>query len=127
MLFFGNTFDYTDDMININDDNNNLPNDEKLLKQNLLNYINTDFNTNNSMEKDNLSNISSDSYIDEAYFDNNEQICEVKVNLYYMLSLNFVLSRDSSTNYFMFLNDKNLVKARRLIIQNFSINNKNIL
>lgn len=127
MLSFGNIFDYTDDMIDINDDNNNLQNDEKLLKQNLLNYINTDFNTNNSMEKDNLSSIRSDSYIDETYFKNNEQICEVKVNLYYMLSLNFVLIRDSTTNYFMFLNDKNLVKARRLIIQNFSINNKNII
>ena len=127
MLSFGNIFDYTDDMIDINDDNNNLQNDEKLLKQNLLNYINTDFNTNNSIEKENLSDIRSDSYIDETYFDNKEQIYEVKVNLYLILSLNFVLSRDSITGYYIFLYDNNLVKARRFIIQSFSINNKNII
>ena len=97
-----------------------------ILKKNLLNYMTKDFNTNNSLEIENKSNSKSDSYFDEMYFDNKEQICEVKLNLYYILSLSF-FSKEIAVPNIMFLIGNNLVKDRRLIIQSFSMNNKNIL
>ena len=132
MYSFGNISDGIDDLTNINDENenkhiNNTDNSGTLvLKLNLLNYINNDFNSNNSMEIDSPNNSKSNSYVDETYFKKHEQLNEVKIKLYYILSLDFSLTRGTCNNYFTFLYEGNIVKAKRLIIQNFSINNNNI-
>ena len=125
--------DDIDDLIFGNDDNNNIidNNEEslkKLLNKNLLNYINTGVNLNNNypMESTSKSKSKSDKSIDSSYFDKNEQINEVKINIFYILSLDFRLNKDSSYNYYTFLTNKNEIKTHRLVIQKFHLKNKQI-
>jgi len=123
--------DYMDHLKNINDENKNNNNEKQIeyLKQNLLKNIYSDSNSdyNNSMESKNKSDDKSNKSVDKSYFEKNEQINEVKINIYYSLALDLRLIRDNNTKYYIFLTDKNIVKTKRLIIQHFFIENKRII
>ena len=120
-----------EDLKNINDLNNNTNNEKQMeyLKQNLLKNIYSDSNSdyNNSMDSKSKSDDKSNKSVDRSYFEKNEQINEVKINIYYSLALDLVLIRDYDTKYYIFLTDKNIVKTKRLIIQNFFIENKRVV
>ena len=101
---------------------------EKDLSSGIYNELNPEMNNSIKVksDSDDISNIY-DNIVDEEYFDVNEDIIEVKISIYYILSLNCRLIIDSSTNYFEFLNKKKEVKLKRLIIQNFIRDKENII
>ena len=120
-----------DHLKNINDENTNNNNEKQIefLKQNLLKniYIDSNSDYNKSMESKSQSDDKSNKSVDKSYFEKNEQINEVKINIYYSLALDFRLIRDKNTKYYIFLTDTNIVKTKRLIIQKFFIKNKSIV
>ena len=101
---------------------------EKDLSSGIYNELNPEMNNSIKVksDSDDISNIY-DNVVDEEYFDVIEDIIEVKISIYYILSLNCRLIIDSSTNYFEFLNKKKEVKLKRLIIQNFIRDKENII
>ena len=124
-----NNFSNNDDnSSNFSDSNNEM----KYLKLNLSTNIYTVFNhyknynkivmssinesnkSSKTISESNKSNIT----IDENYFQNNEQISEVKVNLFFILSKNFILN---ASKYAGFLVKGNKIKTKRLVIQKFEI------
>ena len=100
---------------NINDKNKNNNNEKQIeyLKQNLLKkiYIDSNSDYNKSMESKSQSDDKSNKSVDKSYFEKNEQINEVKINIY----------------YYIFLTENNVVRTKRLVIQNFFIKNKSIV
>ena len=121
--------DDKDNLSNESEENNNIELQINLLNKKLLNYIYTDANLdyNYQMESKSLSDSKSDKTVDSSYFDTNEQINEVKINIFYTLSLDFRLNNDTSYNYYYFLSKKNELKTYRLVIQNFHLQNKQII
>lgn len=116
---------------NINDKNKNNNNEKQIeyLKQNLLKkiYIDSNSDYNKSMESKSQSDDKSNKSVDKSYFEKNEQINEVKINIYYSLALDLRLIRDKNTKYYIFLTENNVVRTKRLVIQNFFIKNKSIV
>ena len=93
----------------------------KYLKNNLfIDNIYTVFNYDNNLS---MSSENSDtSIIDEKYFEKYEQINEVKVNLFFILSKEFRLN---TKNYSGFLSKGNKIKTKRLVFQKFKIVDEN--
>ena len=123
--------DSMDHLKNINDKNKNNNNEKQIeyLKQNLLKkiYIDSNSDYNKSMESKSQSDDKSNKSVDKSYFEKNEQINEVKINIYYSLALDLRLIRDKNTKYYIFLTENNVVRTKRLVIQNFFIKNKSIV
>ena len=123
MLSFGIITD-EDDFSDTNYENNNTELQKKDFEKNILNNISfeSDINNNNSME----SKAENDNKnANEQYFKTKEQINEIKIIIYYTLSLGCQLFRDFPSSYFtLFPKNDNEVKAKRLIAQKFCIDNK---
>ena len=126
MLSFGIITD-EDDFSDTNYENNNTELQKKDFEKNILNNISfeSDINNNNSME----SKAENDNKkANEQYFKTKEQINEIKIIIYYALSLGCQLFRDFPSSYFtLFPKNENEVKAKRLIAQKFCIDNKKII
>lgn len=99
----------------------NSNNEIRYIKLNLYSNIYTEFN-NNNYKNIAMSSISesnkSDKTIDDKYFETHEQINEVKVNLFLILSKNFRLN---SSKYPGFLVKGNKIKTKRLVVQKFKL------
>ena len=120
----------------IDEDNTNAHNFDyrsiKKLKKELLNNYDiyniyndyyTDFNYN---MKDNTENIDNESQksgkteITEKYFDNHEQISEVKINMFLILNYNCRFNN----KLYNCVSKENMIKVKRLVIQKFTIVNE---
>ena len=114
-------------IFDINDDNHiNTEIQQKNLKKELLNSIYTDSisDNNNLMEPTSESDSKSKEVIDQDYLEYKEQINEVKINIYYILSLDCRLFIDMYYKYYHFIDKKKYVRTKRLIVQPFFIDNK---
>ena len=108
-----------DNSSNAIEENKIIKSDINLLNKKLLNiiYIDTNLDYNNPMEPKSQSDNKSDKSINSSYFDTHEQINEVKINIYYILSLDCRLVNDSNSKYFTFLKNGNILTTYRLVIQ----------
>ena len=128
MLSSGIISDEKEDLSDISDDNNvNSELQIKELRKNKLNniFFESNLNYNISMESQSKSGNKS---VDENYLKQKEQINEIKINIFYILSLDFQFIRDFASNYYiLFPKSENEVKAKRLVIQKFYLDNKKII
>ena len=131
MLSLGTISNEKDNLLKINYDNNNINTELQIknMKKNLLNDICFESNPNNNISMETKSENDNDNEpVDENYFEIKEQINEIKINIYYALSLDFQFFRDFPSRYYiLFPNYGNEVKAKRLIAQNFYIDNKKMI
>ena len=118
-----------DNSSNAIEENKIIKSDINLLNKKLLNiiYIDTNLDYNNPMEPKSQSDNKSDKSINSSYFDTHEQINEVKINIYYILSLDCRLVNDSNSKYFTFLKNGNILTTYRLVIQNFHLKEKKLI
>ena len=124
-----------DDSIHITKENDDYYKELKILKNNLLNYecISAKINNNYLIESDGENKTKSNKTISDSYFQNNEEICEVKYNLFLILSKDFSLDPN---NYSKFLypshkyskESKELkeIRVQRLVSQEFQIKEKEV-
>ena len=121
-----------DDSTHITNENDDYYIELKTLQKNLLNfeYISAKIDNNYLMESEDENKSKSGNTVSDTYFQNNEEICEVKYNLFLILSKD---CRLDSNNYSKFLypshkGSKELkeVKVQRLVSQEFSINEKKL-
>ena len=113
---------------NINAHNFDYRSIKKLKKELLNNYdIYNDYYTYfNYNMKDNTENIDNESQksgkteITEKYFDNHEQISEVKINMFLILNYNCRFNN----KLYNCVSKENMIKVKRLVIQKFTIVNE---
>ena len=91
---------------------------KRLLKNNIYNIYKTYLSNNNIMdtskEKDNKKDEITE--ITEKYFEDNEEVSEVKINLFFILSKDFRLNNNS---YIELVDENNNIGIQRLTIQKF--------
>lgn len=96
----------------------------KFLKKGLLkNYIYKTYisnKNNNTMESSKKKEEKEYDEITEKYFENNEEISEVKINLFFILSKNFRLKNNK---YNDIIGKDNNIRIQRLVIQKFEKDN----
>jgi hypothetical protein len=128
MLSSGIISDENKDLSDISDDINvNSELQIKELGKNELNdiFFESNLNYNISIKSQSKSGNKS---VDENYLKKKEQINEIKINIFYILSLDFQFIRDFSSSYYiLFPKCENEVKAKRLVIQKFYLDNKKII
>ena len=91
---------------------------KNLLKHNKYNiYANWILDNKYFMEAKEDKAKNSNDYITEDYFKNHEEIDEVKMNLFFILSKNFRLDYET---YKDFIDNENMIKIQRLTLQKFS-------
>ena len=99
---------------------------KNLLKHNKYNiYVNWILDNKYFMEAKEDQAKNSNDYITEDYFKKHEEIDEVKMNLFFILSKNFRLDYET---YKDFIDNENMIKIQRLTLQKFSkLENNSIL
>jgi len=121
-----------DDSTHITNENDDYYIELKTLQKNLLNFecISAKIDNNYLMESENENKSKSGNTVSDTYFENNEEICEVKYNLFLILSKD---CRLDPNNYSKFLypsqkGSKELkeVKVQRFVSQEFTINEKKV-
>ena len=93
-----------------------------LLKNNIYNIYKTYISNNNNLMELTEESANQDE-INIGYFKNKEEISEVKINMFFILSKDF---RKDNDKYKDFIDDNNNIKIQRLIIQNFTKNENTI-